>query len=209
MNKCSTFPFLLAPESSPHRASFADAGDPGDAMGFLPGIRRTQFGEPGSEQCLPPRTHRPDHGFPPDPPSYDASLLNASQVDRAMRAHAGGDAQGPSSVSPPPNAGERNAEPSRPGSRKKSPVVRKGFLESSGSSGSLYGEEGSHEGSGGRGRSKAAMDREFQKLVAEADPDMGKVGGISEALSFSGLVPRLSFLLLLLPRMARRLPTPP
>lgn len=86
-----------------------------------------------------------------------------------MRAHAGGSkslnskaATGSSSLASS-SKGKTTA-----GSR---PAVRKGFLESGGGN-SLYGEEGSREGGGGLGRKGKNIDREFERLVTEADPDM-------------------------------------
>lgn len=67
-------------------------------------------------------------------------------------------------------------------------AVKKGFLDSGVGGGRLYGEEGSREGGGtagsgvgggsGRGgdRSNNRPDREFERLMALADPDMGDDG---------------------------------
>lgn len=53
-------------------------------------------------------------------------------------------------------------------------AVRKGFLKDR-KGGSLYGDEESREGGGGSTRKAKKVDRDFERLVEEADPDMGKI----------------------------------
>lgn len=59
------------------------------------------------------------------------------------------------------------------------PAVRKGFFGSSRGAGTLYGDEGSREGEGERKKKGHKADRDFERLVALADPDMGIGGQVS------------------------------
>lgn len=82
-----------------------------------------------------------------------------------MRAHAGG-GKAPSSPAPLRPPPEQN--PSSNAGAAEDPAVKSGFL-GSGSGGTLYGDEGSCEGERSRGHK---VDRDFEQLVASADPDM-------------------------------------
>lgn len=124
-------------------------------------------------------------------PSDTISLESASippplseQVDAAMKAHAGGGsaASHQRSPEPLPPRSDTNPSPTTTGDgraigKPPAPVaaVKKGFLDSGVGGGGLYGEEGSGEGGpmGGRGGRSNRVDREFERLVALADPDMG------------------------------------
>lgn len=114
-------------------------------------------------------------------------------MNAAMKAHAGGSGgsgggkQPSANAEAPPSSSEKMGSPEMAsGASKRRPAVRKGFLGSSGGErGTLYGEEGSREGGGAGGgdvgawggggarRCKAAVDRDFERLVSLADPDMG------------------------------------
>lgn len=100
-----------------------------------------------------------------------------------MKAHAGGGTT-PSRPSPDARPSPPVPKPSFTAATGggatvgKSPAVQKGFLGSGGGGGVLYGEEGSREGgavSGNGGRS-SRVDREFDRLMALADPEMGDGG---------------------------------
>lgn len=95
------------------------------------------------------------------------------QVDAAMRAHADGKQPDLSSASSPSNADRTSQSPSLKTVRgaESSAAVKKGFL-SAGGGGTLYGDEGSREGDSLKGR-RNQHDQAFERLVVEADPDMG------------------------------------
>lgn len=84
-------------------------------------------------------------------------------------------------------------QPLAPAAAAAAAAVKKGFLDSGGGAGRLYGEEGSREGGGpaavgicsrGGDRSSNPVDREFERLMALADPDMdGTTGGCKASRS--------------------------
>ncbi|CBJ29318.1 conserved unknown protein [Ectocarpus siliculosus] len=94
------------------------------------------------------------------------------EMDAAMKAHAGGGAplrpasQTPEpKPSPTPTAGRAGRKPAA------SAAVKKGFLGAGVGRGRIKGEEGGGRGDA-RGRS-SKVDREYERLVALADPEMG------------------------------------
>ena len=113
-----------------------------------------------------------------------------------MRAHAGGSGLGSpqeqeSSAQNPPGTDFSVPMPSR-AKKKAGPAMRKGFLQSQ-EGGSLYGEEGSREGGVHQGSAGARrnIDRKFEELVADADPDMGSAQVMSAVMQSDCLPPAL------------------
>lgn len=100
-----------------------------------------------------------------------------------MKAHARGGAPPPRpSPDPRPPSPDTKPPPTRisgGAAAGKRPAVKKGFLDSGGGGGTLYGEEGSREGGavGSKGGRSSKVDREFDRLVALADPEMRDADG--------------------------------
>lgn len=107
-----------------------------------------------------------------------------------MKAYAGGAKQSPSEPAPvtrSPLDRKQTATDEKSGGLEKHsgrPAVRKGFFGSSRAAGALYGDEGSREGEGGRKKKDHKADRDFERLVALADPDMGI--GVQASLTWYG-----------------------
>ena len=125
---------------------------------------------------LPPPTTAT--GPPPD--------VSIAQIEAAMMAHAGGKQK-------PVSSPRRRQHIS--GGKKKSTAkdrrdltAKKGFLLEAGSSGALYGIEGSREGGGGT-RPRQKLDPEFQRLVAMADPELGDEASLGAFSSQHHCVP--------------------
>lgn len=128
-----------------------------------------------------------------------------SKVGQAVRAHADGEASThekttSASTTSATSTTSTTSEPifSTPttGRKKVSSAVRKGFLKGS-SGGFLYGDEGSREGDRGyyrntsEGNKKPGIDQDFERLVAEADPDMSSAQAslLSTLRALSALTP--------------------
>eukprot|EP00903_Cladosiphon_okamuranus_P021435 g19703.t1 len=118
---------------------------------------------------------------------------NKEEMDAAMKAHASGGGAAssrPPSNAPPPVPGTKpsRTKTAERAAADKPPAVKKGFLDSGGGGGVLYGEEGSREGGtvGRAGGRSSKADREFDRLVALADPEMGDGAGGTDSKAKGG-----------------------